>query len=369
MNSQLSGLTLDDIRQRVRAAANWLCRSQDAVKGKGSSAYYAPCWGWASAYPETTGYIIPTLWTCADRLGSPEYGYRAEQMARWLLDTQDDQGWFPSGVWKVGGPKIPSVFNTGQVLFGLLEAVRRTSDNVFQQAADRAALWLVRNQDTDGRWTVGAFRAGYYPSYYTHMLWPLALYWKQNESKETRDCIRRGMSSILENRNESGTFRNWGFYPNRPAFTHTIAYTLHGLLETALLLDEWAPYGLAAQASLDVLVSHCDVQRRLAGAYGLNWEPSTWYICLTGHCQLASAWLRLYGITRDSRFLIASAKALREVCAQQQVRPSRPNVHGAIAGSSPFFGRYMALRYPNWAAKFFVDAMFSLQEHLPTLPK
>jgi len=32
-------------------------------------------------------------------------------------------------------------------------------------------------------------------------------------------------------------------------------------------------------------------------------------------------------------------------------------VRGAIAGSYPLWGRYLRWRYPNWAAKFFLDAL------------
>jgi len=30
---------------------------------------------------------------------------------------------------------------------------------------------------------------------------------------------------------------------------------------------------------------------------------------------------------------------------------------GAIAGSAPIWGRYSMFEYPNWAAKFFADAL------------
>jgi hypothetical protein len=39
-------------------------------------------------------------------------------------------------------------------------------------------------------------------------------------------------------------------------------------------------------------------------------------------------------------------------------------LRGAVAGSSPIFGRYMAFRYPNWAAKFFMDALMFRNDRL-----
>jgi hypothetical protein len=32
-------------------------------------------------------------------------------------------------------------------------------------------------------------------------------------------------------------------------------------------------------------------------------------------------------------------------------------VTGAVAGSSPIWGRYSMFEFPNWAAKFFADAL------------
>ena len=83
--------------------------------------------------------------------------------------------------------------------------------------------------------------------------------------------------------------------------------------------------------------------------------------------QLASTWLRLYEQQDDPRYLNAAVKALAEVCRYQRLIPSRPNIHGAIAGSAPFYGAYMRFRYPNWAAKFFVDAMMELGASLAML--
>jgi hypothetical protein len=352
---------------RLRAAADWLGRSQDVTGCGGSSAYYAPLLGWAPPYPETTGYIIPTLYRAADLLGNPGYAERAERMARWLLTLQAGEGWFPGGTWKPGRKHAGSVFNTGQILFGLVEAADRTGASVFRDAAARAAAWLTACQRPDGRWLAGAYVDGYSPSYYAHVCWPLALHWTRHGGENVRRCAVQGLDAILSDRTESGTFRNWGFRAGGPAFTHTIGYTLQGLAESARLLGLWEPYGAAAQASAAVLLRKYEVSKRLAGAYGVNWEPTSWYVCLTGHCQVASTWLRLHAWTGDPRFLNAALKALDEVCRRQRLVPHRPNVHGAIAGSAPAFGRYMALRYPNWAAKFFFDAVAAARDSLEAL--
>ena len=37
---------------------------------------------------------------------------------------------------------------------------------------------------------------------------------------------------------------------------------------------------------------------------------------------------------------------------------------GGVPGSSPYYGRYMAFRQPNWATKFFIDALLLEDEVL-----
>lgn len=346
-----------EMLERIRAAAEWLRRSQAATGTGGSAGYYSPVRGWSAPYPETTGYIIPTLWSAADRLKEPAFAAAAEGMARWLLTIQDRAGWFPGGLWKAGGERKGSVFNTAQILFGLVEAARRTGDAAFWTAAARAAAWLVAGQNSEGRWVEGNYVAGYSPSYYAHVCWPMAVYWRESGNDALRACILRALDAVLSDRTPQGTFLRWGFRPGAAAYTHTIAYTLQGLIESARLLDAWQPYGLAGQESATLLASRYELSGRLAGAYGVNWEPRNWYICLTGHCQLASTWLRLFELTQTPTYLNVALKALEEVCRHQRRNARRPNTDGAIAGSAPFFGRYMFLRYPNWAAKFFIDAL------------
>lgn len=47
-------------KHHLSATMGWLERSLVKDRG-GSAAYFIPGIGWSKAYPETTGYIIPTL--------------------------------------------------------------------------------------------------------------------------------------------------------------------------------------------------------------------------------------------------------------------------------------------------------------------
>lgn len=50
------------------AAIKWLCQAQDASEDGGVVGRYRLDRGWTSSYPETTGYIIPTFVSLAQRL-------------------------------------------------------------------------------------------------------------------------------------------------------------------------------------------------------------------------------------------------------------------------------------------------------------
>src|SRR5262245_55028496 len=48
-------------REHLVAALHWLGRAQDASSDGGFCGRYRLDRGWTSSYPETTGYIVPTL--------------------------------------------------------------------------------------------------------------------------------------------------------------------------------------------------------------------------------------------------------------------------------------------------------------------
>ena len=50
-------------------------------------------------------------------------------------------------------------------------------------------------------------------------------------------------------------------------------------------------------------------------------------------------------------------RAIAFLKENQQLDNPDPIVRGAIAGSRPIWGRYSMFEFPNWAAKFFADAL------------
>ena len=76
-------------------AARWIARASEATPDAGVSAGYGFEEGWFASYPETTGYIIPTLLTYAEYSGEEDYTRQALAMADWLLTVQLAGAGFP----------------------------------------------------------------------------------------------------------------------------------------------------------------------------------------------------------------------------------------------------------------------------------
>jgi hypothetical protein len=359
--------------QRARAAADWLLRSIKACDGRGSAVYYSrwfrPWRGWMWPYPETTGYIIPTLLRYGEFADRPDCIAIAVRQADWLVSLQFADGGLPGSHVAHNRVLPPSVFNTGQMILGLVAAADHTGEHKYLNSAGRAASWLAGELDAStGTWGQHAYVKGYSPAYNTRVCWPMLEVHVRAPDDNVRAAAIRALNTIADWCQDSGAIQNWGFKPGAPAFTHTIAYTLRGFWESGRLLGKAGDrYARLAWVSAEVLRRQMELRGRLAGAYDLSLRGRYWYTCLTGNCQLALIWMKLGEQLGDARYLSAALKALQVVIDRQRIHHPDPNVRGAIPGSSPFWGRYLALRYPNWAAKFYLDALMLAHTHLQHL--
>lgn len=347
----------------IQQAADWLCRAQDAVGGRGVSWGYDLLRGWRPAYPETTGYLIPTFYDLSQLLDRPELAERAARMADWECDVQLETGAVMAGTVDTL-PLRPAIFNTGQVLQGWARAIQETGNSRFIAAAERAGQWMLDCQDDDG-----AFRRGLSPkvaplgprSYNVRSAWGLLQAGQVLGRHDFVEAARRCADWTLRQQQANGWFAHCCLSDARQPLTHTLAYTCRGLLELGLALEE-PDYVAAALKGALPLAERIDEQGGVAGRFDDQWRPTVRWSCLTGQCQLAIIWLKLWQLGRNDLLRGAAERALAYVKARQSGLASYPEVCGAIAGSSPLTGEYARLRFPNWAAKFFVDALCLLQQ-------
>jgi hypothetical protein len=347
----------DRLEGHLDATASWLLRSIEHGRG-GSCAYFSLVGGWSRPYPETSGYLIPSLIGLSRVLRGFDGEERAIALGSWLLQIQDAEGWWHGGLHPPGDEAKPSIFNTAQVLQGLVALDELTGEGRWLEAATRAGRWLAAGVGANGLWAGGDYRASGTPSYYAYAAWPMLEVSARTGDDATQRAAESVLAAILARRRPSGAFAGWGFSEGKPAFTHTIAYTLQGLLESARVLDDWPTYGEPVEAALTELARQAEeAQGRLPGRLDEDWKPAARYVCLTGNAQVALCLLDWERRRPDSRLVAAAALLSDFVCGRQRLRSAVPGLRGAVGGSAPIWGRYMALRYPNWAAKYHCDAL------------
>jgi hypothetical protein len=130
------------------------------------------------------------------------------------------------------------------------------------------------------------------------------------------------------------------------------------LFESGCLLRS-ERYIEAAARTAEALLARQRSDGWLAGTYRLGWLATSRSCCLTGNCQASRLWLRLFELRGNAAYLDGARRAILFVSQTQNMRASNPGIRGGIAGSEPIFGNYEPFKYPNWAAKFYVDALLT----------
>ncbi|MES1936610.1 hypothetical protein [Salinisphaera hydrothermalis] len=347
----------------LRAAAQWLAHAHDVGKYGGVPAFYdVQRERWEASYPETTGYIIPTFYAYADRSGDASYFDRATRMAHWESDVQLDNGAVCAGT--LAAPRmVPTVFNTGQVLFGWATAFERTREPRFADSLRRAADWLVSVQDDDGAWRRHGSPFATHPlnTYNTRTALGLLDAARALDESSYSDAARANLNWALTQMRPNGWLDNNDLEDNRRPLTHTLGYALQGMLEAGTRLGD-TRFVDAARLGLG-RIAHC--QRRdgsLPGRLDDRWRAAAPWSCLTGDVQIAYAWLQLARFDDSADWGGHAQRSIEFVQSTQDLATMDLNRRGGVAGSYPGHGGYMTHRYPNWAAKFFMDAlMLSLE--------
>ena len=341
----------------IDAALGWLCRSQDRVGSGGVGCY--EFYAWTTGYPEVTGYLIPTLWDCRHRLGREELAERAIRMADWELRIQEPNGGFAGGYEGDGSP--PVVFNTGQVIRGLLRTYEETGERRYLDAAIRAGNWIVANQEEDGSWARANFK-GMKRVYDSYVSAPLARLAAATGDDSFAHAARRNCEFVLRQQRPNGWFElcdNNPLYLHDP-LTHTICYTVDGLLEAGEILGE-EHFEAAAIRAAEAMLQLVQESPALPARLGENWEPHANYVCVTGAAQLGVILMKLHARSGDARYLEASYDLAEFLVGLQEMNGGGPAHRGALPGSYPVWGFYCPFKLPSWGTKYLVDLLLLLR--------
>lgn len=332
---------------RLSSTLRWLQRSIAVNSGRGSSGYFHLWRGWSAAYPETTGYLIETLWDYYHLTGEESLRRDALSCTDWLCDIQQADGAWQGGI---GGNLPPLLFDTGMVVFGMTRSALETGDPRYAESARKAVAWLLKEFAKAPALRNSDYVSGYDPAYNARALWAMLYAEKYLPNlTEVRTIVSGALNRYTGGIRPELSVADWSFRPGEPAFTHTIAYTWRGFLEAACLLGD---VDLQQKA---LLFGHKIADMRLqngplAGTYDEAWRGDFSFQCVTGNAQLCILLRRLEQVFGADETLHRAAALLYED-ARSAVWPG-----GGVPGSKPFWGKYQGFRFPNWAAKFLLDA-------------
>ena len=340
----------------VELTLDWLCRAQDMSPGRdgGVSGFYTLGWGWSASYPETTGYIVCSfidqgLKRCDDSLLD-----RARLMLDWLVKIQFPEGGFQSGLIDTARP-VPVTFNTGQILLGLARGTEVFGDR-YRDAMARAADWLVETQDADGCWrrALTPLAAPGEKAYETHVSWGLFEAARISGRRSWGEAGLRQVRWAVGKLQPNGWMADCCLSDPEAPLTHTLGYALKGIVEAYRFSND--RFFLEAAVRLaDGLATCIGQDGYLAGRLRRDWSPAVDWACVTGSSQIAWSLMFLGKNAERAGYQVLARKL------NQFVRRTIPvtgdiNMVGGIRGSCPFDGEYVPLGFPNWAAKFTLDA-------------
>ena len=292
----------------VDACADWLRTAQDrsASCDGGVAAHYGLIGDWSKSYPETSGYIVPTLLAYARLRGDEDARDRARRVLDWLVRNQLPEGGFRGGL-AHARPIVSATFNTGQILLGLVAGHREFG--CFREPLIRAADWLVATQDADGCWRAhpSPFARAGDKVYDTHVAWSLF----EADRVAPGHYASAAMANVrwaLTHQRSNGFLDNCCLNDRFRPLTHTLGYALRGFLE-AFRASGDATLLPASRLTADALLGCLDADGFLPGRLSRDWHGAADWSCLVGTCQVAHCWLALYQVTGEVRYLEAGQRA------------------------------------------------------------
>ena len=258
----------------------------------------------SDAYPEVTGYIIPTL---------IKYGERdlANRLIQWLLCIQRADGSY------TGPDGAPYVFDTGQALRGLLAGADFIPRSLY--AAERALDYLYRQMVRDGEGGFADRYAGVIPeSIHLYLLPPMI----HAANLLGKPACKKAAERCLEH------YCSHSHFLQMTTLTHFLGYELEALIDLGRV-DR-------AASLLGKLHEQQNHDGSVPGKEGVRW------ICAPGLAQLALSWYKI------GQWEPAD-KALGWL-------ESRQTFSGGFFGSYGQNAKYFPKIEVSWAPKFYLDA-------------
>lgn len=341
----------------------WIKASFEANNDGGSSAYYSFTDGWKASYPETTGYLIPTLYDYYSYTKNEEWRTLAKKASDWLIKIQHiEGGWQGLQVDKKCDLRV---FNTAMILDGLIAAYEVEKEKKYLDSAISGFKWTFSKMDAKGFFTENNVSdGGSFDTLVVACLLMVYQYLPENEKESFLPKITNSLDAHLTLQFENGLFQRCNFntsYKNT-SLLHHIGYTLDGLMISSEILNN-EKYYLAAKKTALKLLSKFEVSLELPAFTSDDWTSfKDLYgvrssLCLTGYSQIAIVFFKIYKHDNDLRFLSAALKINDIVSAIGNYRSLNKGISFGLAGSYPVNGNYQPYKFVNWSAKYHAESV------------
>ncbi len=286
-----------DLFTAYQLALNWV--KKNSLRGEGIITTSKK----RSAYPEVTGYFIPTLLASGEKSLATKY-------VEYLAKTQKNNGSF------CGPDGSEVIFDTGQALRGFVE-IARISNREFLGCAQRSADYILSKMDRRGRLR-GTYSTNVPELIHTYVLPPLLHLYRLTGVKKYQE----------------GALKSANYYAcrvktlDKNILIHFAAYVIDGLIETGRETEvrEWY------QELLNSIESNGSIP-----AY-----PNVKWICSTGVAQMAVIAFKT-GNTKKGCSLVKYMSKIQ-------------NNSGGYFGSYGGGASYFPSEEISWANKYFLDA-------------
>lgn len=341
----------------VDAAIKWLSSAQDHSRSDGvSSMYNLLSDTWGEAYRETTGYIIPTFIAYSKISNNKTFFERAFRMGDWEIKVQDKSGGVGEKI-NDGNVRL-KIFNTGQVILGWCALFDETHSQKYLSAAQKAADWIIKHQDTNGGWD-GDFSNNGAKTFDTRVAWALEELYKRAKNEKYRESAQKNILWAMSQQRKNGWFDATSLSSPEKPWTHLIAYTISGILKYSLITGDKNAFksAMTASASVAKYFTNMGGSKFLPATFNSKWESDDQYSCLTGNFQFAVIWCILFKESGNEIFNKATEKMTYQMKQLQFINSPKNETYGGIAGSYPISGPYASYAIPNWGVKFFADML------------
>jgi len=240
-------------------------------------------------------------------------------------------------------------------LHGWISLFELENDGGSFSSAQKAADWLVEQQEKDGSWIRHSFN-GVPHTYYTLVDWALLRFYRLTKDNRYQEAAVRHLHWTLRNQRPNGWFDHCAFSNGEAVTTHTLSYTTQGLIESGKLLGE-RRYIEAGRLGTQPLLDYFRKTERLPGCFDHCWQPTADWECLSGSAQTSMVWKSLSTLSGDKNWKEAADLIDRKMIFYQKTGCRISGINGGISGSWPISGAYDAYAFPSHASKFYIDTL------------